>query len=315
MSTPRVSVVIPTYNYARFVCNAVDSVLSQTYQDYEIIVVDDGSRDDTGDVLAPYGDLIRYIRQENAGPSTARNNGIGLARGEFIAFLDADDLWLPHKLENQVRFLDANPEFGMVFSDMSHCVDGDMVHTSYLRERGYRYVAQGSIYNNLLKEGFIFTPTVMLRSKCLDLVGTFDVTMCNCEDVDLWFRIADRFQIGFLDEPLVIRNQHGANVTGNSEDYLKAPVLLMERLYAVNSDLERKSIIKERLKSMFYNLGYYYFSINRMTECRKYMLKAMAVGRSPGGALKYCAFSLLPLFVIHRLKGERSSNTIQQGDT
>ncbi len=314
MRTPRVSVVIPTYNYAHFICNAVDSVLAQTYQDYEIIVVDDGSRDNTGDVLAPYGDRIRCVRQENAGPSTARNKGIGLAQGELIAFLDADDCWLPDKLEKQVRFLDANPEFGMVFSDMSHCVDGDMVHAAYLRERGYRYVAQGSIYNNLLREGFIFTPTVMLRSKCLDLVGVFDVTMCNCEDVDLWFRMADRYQIGFLDEPLVIRNQHGANVTGNSEDYLKAPVLLMERLYAVNSDLERKSIIKERLKSMFYNLGYYYFSIDRMPECRKYMLKAMTIGKNPGGVLKYFALSLLPLFAIHRLKGERSLNTKKQGE-
>lgn len=306
--------VIPTYNYARFVCNAVDSVLAQTFADYEIIVVDDGSSDNTGEVLARYGNRIKYIRQENAGASTARNTGIVLAQGKFVAFLDADDLWLPQKLEKQVRFLDDNPGFGMVFSDMSHCVDGAMVHVAYLRERCYRYVAQGNIYNNLLREGFVFTPTVMLRRECFDLVGLFDVRLCNCEDVDLWFRVADRYQIGFMDEPLAVRNQHGANVTGNSEDYLKAPVLLMERLYAANSDRERKTIINERLQSMFYNLGYYYFSVGRMPDCRKYMLKAMAAGRRPGGVLKYYALSLLPPGIIRWLKGDRSSSTTKHGD-
>jgi hypothetical protein len=190
-----------------------------------------------------------------------------------------------------------------------------MVHRTYLRERGYRYVGQGRIYNNLLREGFIFMPTVLLRRECLDHVGVFDVTMCNCEDVDLWFRMADRYEVGFIDEPLAIRHQHGANVTGHSEDYLKAPVLLMGRLYRTNSDPERRAIIRERLQSMFYNLGYYYFSVGRMPECRENMLKAISAGGMPGRALKYYALSLLPAVVIRGLKGGHIPFISKQGDS
>src|SRR5271156_2034659 len=102
MSRPAVSVIIPTYNYGRFVTEAVDSVLAQSYTDHEVIVVDDGSVDDTPERMQPYAERVRYLRQPNQGPSAARNNGIEAARGEYVAFLDADDLWHPRKLEAQL---------------------------------------------------------------------------------------------------------------------------------------------------------------------------------------------------------------------
>jgi glycosyltransferase involved in cell wall biosynthesis len=114
---PLVSVVIPTYNYARFVSEAVDSVLAQTYPSLEVVVVDDGSTDDTREVLARYGDRIRYIYQPNAGLPAARNTGIKAARGEFIGLLDSDDVFHPRKFELQMRYMLAHPEVGMLATD------------------------------------------------------------------------------------------------------------------------------------------------------------------------------------------------------
>lgn len=305
MTAPRVSVVIPTYNYARFVGNAVDSILAQTFTDYEIIVVDDGSTDETARVLAGYGDKVRYVHQNNAGQSAARNHGIGLAHGEYLAFLDADDTWLPQKLDKQVRFLDEHGEYDMVFADMSHCVDGAMIHKRYLHEKKYKFVAQGKIFNNLLREGFIFMPTVLVRRKCFEQVGVFDVTLSNCEDVDLWFRIADRFQIGFVDEPLAVRNVHGANVTHQQEDYLMAPLQLMEKLYRTNSDPERLAIIRRRLREMNFNLGYHYFSAYQLNLCRSHMLRSLALGGAMWPALRYVCLSLLPCSLVILMKNNR----------
>jgi len=111
-----ISVIIPAYNHARYLAEAIDSVLAQTYAPLEIIVVDDGSTDGTPAVAASYGDRIRYIRQENAGVGAARNNGIAAARGEYLAFLDSDDIWLPEKLEREIALFDADPQLGFV-----HC--------------------------------------------------------------------------------------------------------------------------------------------------------------------------------------------------
>jgi len=272
--------------------------MAQTYTDYEIIVIDDGSTDETQQVLARYGDKVCCIRQDNAGQSAARNRGIDLARGEYIAFLDADDIWLPQKLAKQVRYLDERAEYAMVFSDMSHRIDGRPVHERYLREKNYRFVAEGQIYNNLLRECFIFMPTVLTRLMCLEQVGMFDITLNNCEDYDLWLRIADRFKIGFIDEPLAIRNVHGANVTFQTEDYLKAPLQLMERLYSSNSDRERLAIIKSRLQMMHFNLAYYYFANGQHRFCRYYMMKSIKMGGSKLSALRYIIYSILPKYLI-----------------
>ena len=119
-TTPRVSVVIPTYNYGHLLEQSLESVFAQTYKDYEVILVDDGSTDDTPGIAARYEGRIRYFRKENGGPSSARNEGIRQARGPLIAFLDSDDLWLPHKLAVQTAFADAHPEYGLVYCDMQH---------------------------------------------------------------------------------------------------------------------------------------------------------------------------------------------------
>lgn len=308
MNCPKVSVIIPTYNYASFVGQAIRSVLNQTFTDYEIVVVDDGSTDETPNVLAGFGDMIRVIRQENKGGSAARNAGIAAACGKYVAFLDADDQWKPCKLERQVAVLERDPGVGIVFSDIQHWVNGKLVHERYLKERGYKYPASGYIFENLLREGFIFTPTVVVPKAVLDEVGGFDTTLRNCEDVDLWFRIVELYRGGYIDEPLVIRNQHGSGVTSEKEDYLKGPIIVMTRLlHRVNSRSSRE-IIKQRLQKMNFDLGYFYFDRGNTGLCRSCMVKSIASGGQLVPAFKYILFSLMPDSVITLARGQRKGS-------
>src|SRR3990172_2985097 len=139
MPLPLVSVVIPTYNSAQFIGEAVRSVLEQTYSHHEVIVVDDGSTDNSEDVLRLFGERIQYIHQENRGPSAARNGGIRLAKGDYICFLDADDLWLPGELEVQVSFMGCHKDVGLVLSDHGEDDSTGIVSESFLGAKSFHY--------------------------------------------------------------------------------------------------------------------------------------------------------------------------------
>ena len=202
-----VSVVIPTYNYARYLGEAIDSALGQTLPPLEVIVVDDGSTDDTPEVLAKYGDRIRVLRQENAGVAIARNSGIAAARGEFIAFLDADDVWFPRKLELQMaRFDDSiglvhcGVEFGSAIQLPR--VDGD--------------VAEALL---LLQPDVIHAPgsTVVVRKRAAEEAGGFDPSLPASEDWDFIYSVATRSRVAHVAEPLVHYRKHGA---GRHDDIL-----------------------------------------------------------------------------------------------
>ena len=209
---PTVSVIIPSYQRAHLIRDTIDSVLAQTYQDFEIIVVDDGSTDETRKVVAGYGEQVRYIYQElrdtpnsrDTGTRAARSRNIGTraARGEFVAFLDSDDLWLPEKLAMQVPLFDQDPEVGLVYCDLSYFApDGPM-------ERPSRFNTHPPQSGHALREMFIqkcpmHTSTVVLRRQCLNTVGLFDEGLSYFEDQDLWFRLAKVFKIDYVDAPLV----------------------------------------------------------------------------------------------------------------
>src|SRR3989304_775382 len=148
---PRVSVIIPTFNCARFLGRAIDSALFQTYTDYEIIVVDDGSTDATGDVVERYASKIRYTYQSNKGVSSARNTALSNASGELIAYLDADDMWYPHKLESQVAFLDFHKDCGLVHSDVTMVNEVDEVIRLRQNQESQRKVPQGYCMMDILR--------------------------------------------------------------------------------------------------------------------------------------------------------------------
>ena len=311
-SEPRVSVIIPAYNSARFLPRALASVFAQTWSGYEIVLVDDGSTDNTPELAASYGESVRYFRQRTGGAASARNTGVGEARGEYLAFLDADDQWTPDKLALQVDYLDAHPGRAMVFTDMSHWESGRKVHHSYLRERGYRWVGEGSIHRNLLRECFIFTPTVMIRKEAILRAGLFDATLHICEDVDLWLRVAQAGEIGFIDEPLAVRHEHAANTTKNTDSYLGNPIVMFTRIHDGSADPETRDIARQRLGRMHFDLGYHQFNTGRMEQCRASMFRSMAFGRPGFAHAKYVLLSLLPVGLLGALR-RRFANRAGEG--
>ncbi len=306
--TPRVSIIIPVYNSEKTVGEALDSVLTQTYTDYEVIVVNDGSTDNSEGVIRRYvtagaGD-ITCITQRNKGAAAARNAGLRLSKGELIAFLDADDLWDTDKLKTAVETLEARPGVMLVFSDMRHSVDGKMVHASYLHERGYRHIASGQIYDNLLQENFIFTPTVVMRKSIFAKIGYFDENLKIAEDYDLWLRIAKDFEVMFIDRPLVTRRRIGSNITENRQVYIESCICLREKLLEIHKqEPHRRAIIEKQLKRDRYQLGYALFDAMNLKESREVFSKTFFDPNYFIGALFYIAVSFLPIPVIRTLRG------------
>jgi glycosyltransferase involved in cell wall biosynthesis len=225
---PRVSAIIPTYNRKAFVLEAVASVLAQTYGDYELIVVDDGSGDGTGEALTHYGGRVRYAYQDNTGVSTARNHGLELARGEFIAFLDSDDLWLPEKLQVQVAFMDAHPQAQICYTDEIWIRRGVRVNP---RKKHAKY--SGEIYPQCLPLCIISPSSALMRRGLFEQVGTFDPRFPVCEDYDLWLRVTSCLPVFFIPRKLIVkRGGHAGQLSqqgwGNDRYRVKALVKILE---------------------------------------------------------------------------------------
>jgi glycosyltransferase involved in cell wall biosynthesis len=197
---PQVSVIIPTYNRAGCLRDAVDSVLAQGFGSFELIVVDDGSSDATPQLLRGYGDSIRVLRQENRGVSAARNAGIASGRGELIAFLDSDDIWLPGKLALQVAFFRQNPEIFICQTEELWVKNGRRVNPGKRhRKRG------GMIFEPSLELCLVSPSAVMLRRELFERVGLFDERLPACEDYDLWLRVSSRFPVALIETPLIVK--------------------------------------------------------------------------------------------------------------
>lgn len=193
--TADVSVVIPTYNRASLVTRAIHSVLNQTVAPREIIVVDDGSKDNTAEVIRAFGPPVRYVSQVNSGVAAARNTGVRHAQGDWVAFLDSDDDWLPHKLERQLELLDANPDVVWSCCNFEYLI-GDRVKSSGLSPVMAQKLGRGGVihfFDGLQNNLAIGTCGFLVRSKVLAEVGEFDPSLAAGEDRDIWFRIGMRY--------------------------------------------------------------------------------------------------------------------------
>lgn len=223
MSSPRVSVVIPAYNSEKYIAATLDSVFAQTCQDLEVIVIDDGSTDGTGNVLRRYEGRIVYLKNNHGGPASSRNRGIAEARGAHVAFLDSDDLWHPEKLEKQLALAEKFADYGIITTDAA--VFNQNGTTAESSKAG-KYIPSGYVLEYLLFDNWIGTSCALVRRECFDKVGMFDVEdFVWGEDWVMWMRIAARYPVYFLDEVLVRYRVHAqgysrANMEKHYQDLL-----------------------------------------------------------------------------------------------
>jgi glycosyltransferase involved in cell wall biosynthesis len=295
MLDARVSVVIPTHNRAPYILQALGSVFAQTLPPDEIVVVDDGSTDETREKLAPFirDQQIRFISQNSSGVSAARNKGALSARCPLIAFLDSDDLFLPTKLEKQIRFFEKNPHLGFVHCWFSKFNDqGDDLGTRNTS------VFSGNVYPSILQEWSVLMamPCMLVRAEVLKQVGGFDEEMQWAEDLDLWRRIAKNYEIGLVPEPLVRVRVHSASTSFRREKGSSGFQRYLEK--AFEEDPKLTWSFKQRAKAKMYaKLGQNLLgngSLDQMNIVRKYEFQAIQTWPLELNALTSWFASFLP---------------------
>jgi len=261
MIVNRTSIIIPTYNYGRFVAEAIESALRQTLPPLEVIVVDDGSTDDTWNVVLSFGDRVRYIRQDNAGVCAARNRGVAESKGELIAFLDADDIWEPEALERQVARFAEDPEIGLV-----HCgirkFDTRTGETLTMHVDGL----EGWVATELLlwERPVIVGPGggIVVRREAFDDVGGFDPLLKVGEDWDFCYRLAKKYKVGFVPAVLINYRSHAAAAHLNVTEMERGMGLFYQK--AFDTDDASVLALKRRAMGNFHRVlaGSYYHAGN-----------------------------------------------------
>ncbi|WP_447974980.1 glycosyltransferase family 2 protein [Nitrospira sp. Kam-Ns4a] len=294
-----VSIIVPAFNAERFIQRALGSALAQSYSHMEVIVVDDGSTDCTAELVKGFDDpRIRYCYQRNAGQGAARNRGLAQARGQYITFLDADDQYLPGKIEKQVGFLEAHPDYVVCYCNALHFYTGEPERV-FRKPRGGR---SGNLLSELLKTSFINPNTVMVRREVLDKVGGFNETRYYPEDWDLWLRIAlAGYQFGYLDEDLVVVEiRPDSNTTMDIQATLKANAIAMfERLFPHPISVDGRVYSAERtIRSLKCKLAIAHLLTGRRREFLHTFLAVFpskAAGYVVGGLLASLPRSLWPM--------------------
>jgi glycosyltransferase involved in cell wall biosynthesis len=253
VDVPLVSAVITTYNYGSFVAGAIEGVLAQTYQRVETIVIDDGSTDSTKEVVARYADCgVRYIHQRNAGAASARNHGLAASSGPLVAFCDADDVWLPDKLDVQYEHLRCHPAVALVSGHAYAC---DVA----LHPLSVVHAARGvdeDIFEALLVRNVVLNPTcVLARREALEDIGGF--SDLPWEDWDAWLRLAKHHRVGFVDRPLAyVRRHEGSLTPADGRDGLAHDVAILERhIGDVEPRWKRTAIRQRALSNAYLNAG------------------------------------------------------------
>ena len=293
-----VSVVIPAYNAARFLGEAIDSVLKQSYPDFEVIVVDDGSTDDTPSVLGSYANQIRVVRQENQGLSAARNAGIALARGEYIAFLDADDVWLGRKLELQVEALAEYPQASLIHTGAMKWDVGSGAESPFAKDA---HLYQGACFNALIDHCSICVSSVMVRRNALNENGVFDpeIRRPTTQDYDLWLRLAMKGTFAYVDAPLVKYRVHESNASSSKEIMWEDSIFVLKKLtdHRVSLSAEGCVRVRSKIAELSFDLGYHLFNQGDFPRARKWLAQS-AVSRPRVYPLILSVCSLFPSSLI-----------------
>jgi len=280
-----VSAIIPTFNRAGLLVEAIDSVLRQTRVPEEIVVVDDGSTDNTEQVVSGYGGRVRYIRQTNAGPAAARNRGIREASSQFIALLDSDDLWEMNRLASQLAVLATHPELDVLFgleSKFTHEAqhDGCEIKDRFVLETlNSATVTVTDPFGLLVRENFIPTSSVLFRKDCIPTVGLIDESLPQAEDYDFWLRFAlHGYRFGFVNGVMCYRRQHEGNLVNQWVKRTSCTAAVLSRY--VDHSAAQRDCIMQRLSELYYDLGSRLFYDREFDAALHYLRQAKPAGRT-----------------------------------
>jgi glycosyltransferase involved in cell wall biosynthesis len=290
-----VSVIIPIYNRLDYIGEAIESVLIQTYGDYEIIVVDDGSTLDVSSVVTPYMTKIKYVSQSHKGLSAARNTGIKNSNGEYLAFLDDDDLFEPRKLEVQMALLETNPDIGFVYSDC-HEFDSQEKREPWLNLAVGRDQSRNEFSKLFFMNPNIRIPTVLFRRKCFEDVGLFDESLEQHEDGDMLLRTALRWEVQFSHYPSARVRQHGDRMSRNRAGMYQAIITSSQKILEEFPDFKRdlEGYSDRRMAALHYLLAHAYLENQMITKAREAFISC-AQFRDPVKYRAYCYILLLSL--------------------
>jgi len=289
-SPPAVSVVIATYNRAGFLRETIDSILRQRFQDFELIVVDDGSTDETRHVVAAYGTRVQFVHQENRGSSTARNLGVRHARAEWISIQDSDDPCLPNHLESLSGYAKKHPELGMVFANGAYLVGPAHNRETIIPVAKSRRLAERGVHlEDLFEKSIVRLQAALISKHCYEEVGGHDEGLRISGDLDLAFRLFSRYPVAYLDEVVFSYRKHSGNISANQEIRLLENIRVIEKLLDRNDQAEKllgKRRVAARLAYRYYRLAKCRWKDGRLAEAKQ------ALGE---------AASLCPLSVKYRL--------------
>lgn len=304
-STPLVSIVIPVFNGEQFIRTALESVAAQTYPSIEIIAVDDGSTDSSVDVVNSFGRDVLLVRQPNRGVAAARNEAIARARGEFIAFLDQDDWWLPRKLEEQVSLCRNDPRIGLVHTNVSYYDDELGQYVGLLNPSTRSDQLVGDCFDKLLLGNGLYNSAVLVRRSLVEQVGPCDLRIPGntVQDYDLWLRCARNTHFGHVKDPLTVLRLHPAQGLWKRAEMLREELNVLLRYRPENEwfgTLEGRM----RLSALHDELAAAYLDRNDTRSARTHFAKSWQAYRSTR-QLARLVLSCLPLGIIRVLQGAK----------
>jgi cellulose synthase/poly-beta-1,6-N-acetylglucosamine synthase-like glycosyltransferase len=300
---PEIAVIIPAYNAGASLARAIDSVFAQTYPNFRIYVIDDGSTDNTPEVLASYSNRIVSVRQTNARQGAARNHGIRLSNSPYIAFLDADDEWLPTKLDRQIEVMRQDASIGLIYSDCTTSGTGPHAGSHFAR---VGVPAGGRVFESFLRSCNVFTPTAMVRRACLDDVGVFNESLAVGEDYNLWLRIAARWQVAVVPDALAIRHSAPASLsaTTGSDRVLRSSIASLENILQICTEISpsERNTLRKALADRHNLYASWLLQQGNRAASRTQTFQAMHYGRHDWRVLAKLGASLLPARLISSLR-------------